>query len=86
MATTRSGTICSKPCRPTTLRWRPGAEPPVEVVTARNVLLRGWRREDLVPRLEAVGLVVEETWGGMRREPYAPLESADLVLLSRRPI
>lgn len=71
---------------PTTLRWRPGAEPPVEVVTARNVLLRGWRREDLVPRLEAAGLVVEETWGGMRREPYVPLESGDLVLLSRRPI
>ncbi|HMM35289.1 MAG TPA: class I SAM-dependent methyltransferase [Thermoanaerobaculia bacterium] len=29
---------------PTSLRWRPGAEPPVEVVATRNVLLKGWRR------------------------------------------
>ena len=69
---------------PTTLRWRPGAEPPVEVTAARNVPLRGWRDPELSSLLASAGLPVEARFGGMRREPYEAGASSDLVLLARR--
>lgn len=69
---------------PTTLRWRPGEEPPVEVVAGRNVLLKGWRRAELEAALDAAGFRVEEVFGGMRREAWDAETSSDTVLLARR--
>lgn len=69
---------------PTTLRYRPGAEPPLEIVSAREVHLHPWTLEELEPAMTRHGLRVEETRGGMRDEPYLPAESPDLVLLARR--
>lgn len=69
---------------PTTLRWRPGAEPPVEVVTGKNVLLKGWRRAELEAALAAAGFRVEEVFGGMRREAWDAASSPDTVVLARR--
>lgn len=69
---------------PTTLRWRPGAEPPVEVVTGKNVLLKGWRRAELEAALGAAGFRVEEVFGGMRRETWDAATSPDTVVLARR--
>ena len=69
---------------PTTLRWRPGAEPPVEVVTGKNVLLKGWRRAEIEAALEAAGFRVEEVFGGMRREAWDAGASSDTVVLARR--
>jgi SAM-dependent methyltransferase len=69
---------------PTTLRWRPGEEPPVEVVTGKNVLLKGWRRAELAAALEAAGFRVEQVFGGMRREAWDAASSSDTVVLARR--
>jgi SAM-dependent methyltransferase len=69
---------------PTTLRWRPGAEPPVEVVAGKNVVLKGWRRRELEAALAAAGFRVEEVFGGMRREAWDAASSSDTVVLARR--
>lgn len=69
---------------PTTLRWRPGEEPPVEVVTGKNVVLKGWRRQELEAALETAGFRVEEVFGGMKRETWDPAVSSDTVVLARR--
>lgn len=69
---------------PTTLRWRPGAEPPVEIVTGKNVLLKGWRRAELEESLSAAGFRVEAVFGGMRRETWDGVSSSDTVVLARR--
>jgi SAM-dependent methyltransferase len=70
---------------PTTLQWRPGEEPPVSVAVARNVLLRGYRRTELEAVFSEAGLDVESVSGGMVREAWIADESADTVLLARRP-
>jgi SAM-dependent methyltransferase len=69
---------------PATLRYRPGSEQPLEVVSARNVRLHPFTLDELSPALEAHGFTVKERWGGMKREAYSPGESSDLVLLTRR--
>lgn len=69
---------------PTTLRYRPGAEPPLEVVSARNVTLHPWTADELEPALAGCGFLIAERWGGMRKEPYLAAESGDCVLLARR--
>jgi len=69
---------------PTTLRWRPGEEPPVEVVAGKNVLLKGWRRAELEAALGAAGLRVGQVFGGMRREAWDATAASDTVVLARR--
>jgi SAM-dependent methyltransferase len=69
---------------PTTLRWRPGAEPPVEVITGKNVLLKGWRRAELEAALVAAGFRVEAVFGGMKREEWDAATSSDTVVLARK--
>ncbi len=69
---------------PTTLRWRPGQEPPVEVAAGRNVVLKGWRRAELEAAVAAAGFRVEEVFGGMKREAWDAPTSSDTVVLARR--
>lgn len=69
---------------PTTLRWRPGEDPPVEVVTVKNVLLKGWRRAELEAALAAAGFRIEDVLGGMKREGWDAATSSDTVVLARR--
>jgi len=68
---------------PSTLRWRPGADPPVAVDVAQNVLLRGWRRSELETSLAECGFAVESVAGGMACEPWIADQSADTVLVAR---
>jgi glycine/sarcosine N-methyltransferase len=71
---------------PTSLRWRPGEEPPVSVTASRNVLLRGYRRAELAAALVGAGFAEPSCFGGMRREAWSP-DSADSVFVAvRRPI
>lgn len=68
---------------PATLRYRPGAEPPLELVAAREVVLRGWRRAELETALSRAGFTVCEVLGGMAGEPWSPT-SQDLVVIASR--
>lgn len=68
---------------PATLRYRPGAETPLELVAAREVVLRGWRRAELQAALARAGFAVRETLGGMTGESWSPT-SQDLVLVAAR--
>ncbi len=69
---------------PATLRYRPGGEPPLEVVSARNVKLHPWTAGELEPALADAGFALEARWGGMREEPFEPGSASDLVVLARR--
>ena len=68
---------------PSTLRLRPGAEPPLEVVLARNVPLRGWRRKELEEALDTAGFDHLDLFGTVGDTPYLPLDSPDLVIVAR---
>ena len=68
---------------PATLRWRPGAEPPLELVSAEEVQLRGWRRAEVEFLLRASGFEVRDTLGTMTGEAWSPT-SADLVVVALR--
>ncbi|MCZ6793019.1 MAG: class I SAM-dependent methyltransferase [Planctomycetota bacterium] len=69
---------------PTTLRYDPSAEPPLEVLRSRLVELRGWRREELTPRLEGAGFDVIDVHGDMEGGPFDPDGSQDLLVVARR--
>ncbi len=64
---------------PATLRYRPGMEPPLELISAQNVHLHGWRRSELEGLLGAAGLRVCQAFGTMTGDPWRP-EASDLVL------
>jgi SAM-dependent methyltransferase len=68
---------------PATLRWRPGAEPPLELISAEEIQLRGWRRAELESLLRHSGFDVREVLGGMAGDPWSPA-SQDLVLVAAR--
>lgn len=69
---------------PTTLRLRPEAEVPVEVVSARRVNLRGWRPAELEEALATGGFGEQRALGGFDEQPFDPANSRDLVLIARR--
>ena len=68
---------------PTTLKYHPESNSPLELVRSRTVELRGWRLHDLLPRLSEAGFQVLETYGDMVGSPFDPLESHDLVVLTQ---
>jgi SAM-dependent methyltransferase len=68
---------------PATLRWRPGALPPLELMAAEEVPLRGWRCAEVEALLADCGFSILETLGGMASEPWSPT-SSDLVIVAQR--
>lgn len=68
---------------PSTLRYRPDADAPLEVQHARRVVLRGWRRGEIETALAAAGFEHFDVWGSVEKDPFEPLESRDLVLAAR---
>jgi hypothetical protein len=68
---------------PTTLRYRPDGDPPVEVVSARNVQLKGWRRRELEDALGAAGFTRREIFGTVGDVPFDPAQSPDIVIVAR---
>ncbi len=68
---------------PTTLRYRPDGDPPVEVVSARNVQLKGWRRRELEDALDAAGFARREVFGTVGDVPFDPAQSPDIVIIAR---
>ncbi|HEX9638301.1 MAG TPA: class I SAM-dependent methyltransferase [Acidobacteriota bacterium] len=68
---------------PTTLRYRPDHDPPVELLASRRVALHGWRRDELSAILSRAGFQDLRAFGGFDGQPYQPLESPDLLLVAR---
>lgn len=69
---------------PVTLTFDPNADPPVTLERATRYTHHPWRRATLEPLLADLGCPVTAVFGGMRREPFDPDASQDLVLLARR--
>jgi hypothetical protein len=67
---------------PLTLRLRPGGSPPVELMHAREVHLRGWRRAEVEEVLAAAGFQHLEAFGDFDGAPWQE-SSRDLVLVAR---
>lgn len=68
---------------PTTLRYRPGGDPPLEVVSSRNVVLRAWTRAQLAAALVEAGFPSIESYGTVGETPYLAMDSPDAVVLAR---
>ncbi len=64
-----------------TLRYRPTADPVMEVVDTRTTQLRGWKRAELEIMLEVARLSTREVYGDMAAAPYDPDESLELVMV-----
>ena len=69
---------------PVTLTLRPGAEPPIEIRSARQGKHRGWTRAELERALTESGFGAIEACGGMSEAPFVSGESHDLVLIATR--
>ena len=69
---------------PTTLRLRPEAAVPVEVLSSRATTLRGWQRDELEPALHSAGFESPIWYGDLCGNPFQPQSSTDLVGVARR--
>jgi len=69
---------------PTTLRFDPSSECPVEVIQSRRVELRGWRHEELKRFLLENGFEIVNLFGDMEKGEFDPDQSSDLIILARR--
>ena len=76
------GRVTFSPC---TLRYRPAGDPPLEVVSARNVPLRGWRRQELEDLLDSASFGERRLFGTVGDVPYSATDSSDLVIVAVRP-
>ncbi len=69
---------------PTTLKYNPESDPPVQVVRTRMTEIRGWRREDLTPLLQSAGFSIQAIYGDMEGGPFEAGTSHDLILVAER--
>jgi SAM-dependent methyltransferase len=69
---------------PTTLRYRPEEDPPVEVMSTRSVRLRAWTAEELKERFAAAGFGGFQAYGGFDGGGYDPGGSTDVLALLQR--
>jgi SAM-dependent methyltransferase len=67
---------------PTTLKYNPQEDPPVQVVRTRMTEIRGWRRKDLTPLLQSAGFSIQSIHGDMKGGPFEPGTSHDLVIVA----
>jgi SAM-dependent methyltransferase len=69
---------------PTTLRYAPDEDPPVEVTATRSVRLRAWTWPELRAVFERAGFDCSNVYGGFDGTPYRPDESSDVLAVMRR--
>ena len=69
---------------PTTLKYNPQVDPPVQLVRTRMTELRGWRRKDLRPLLQSAGFSILSIHGDMKGGPFESGKSHDLVLVAQK--
>ena len=68
---------------PAMLRYRPDGEPALEVMTAHNVPLHGWKRAELETALDSAGFTSRQLYGTMADVPHVDCESTDVVIVAR---
>jgi SAM-dependent methyltransferase len=68
---------------PSTLRYRPHGDPPLEVLASRNVQLRGWKAPELTFALAHAGFPDHAIYGTVGDIPYDPVQSNDFVIVAR---
>ncbi len=68
---------------PTTLRFRPSEDRPVEVLSSRSVMLKGWRCAELEAALAAAGFGDVRLYGAFDGSTFDPAGSADLIVVAR---
>ncbi len=68
---------------PTTLRFRPDADPPVTVAASKRVELRGWRLAELEAAFDDAGFGERRLYGSFEKRAFEALESRDLVMVSK---
>ncbi|MBE3072188.1 MAG: methyltransferase domain-containing protein [Acidobacteria bacterium] len=68
---------------PSTLRYRPDGDPPLEVIASRNVTLHGWTRRELDVALHDAGFRVRDVYGTVGDVAFDPRGSNDLVIVAR---
>lgn len=81
METGEDGTVIFTP---TTLRYDPRRDPPVEVTSTRSVRLHGWTWPALRAIFGEAGFSTAEAFGGYDDSPFNPLESTDVIAVLRR--
>lgn len=69
---------------PATLRHRPSADPPIEVMHARSVTLHGWTWIELWDIFSSAGFQRFDLFGGFDGASFKATESMDLVAVVRR--
>lgn len=68
---------------PTTLRQRPDADPPIELVASQRVEIRGWRKPQIEEAFRKAGFASVDFRGSYQDAPFDPAESRDLIGLFR---
>ena len=68
---------------PYLLRHRPGEEAPLEVLSARSMQLRGWRKWELEEVLEVAQFASVSAFGCWEEGPFLELASPELILIAR---
>lgn len=68
---------------PTTLRYNGSGEPPVEILRARSLTLRGWTAQEIDESLGNSGFSFRERFGAMDRSPFDAARSLDLIVVAR---
>lgn len=69
---------------PTALRLLPGADPPIEVISSREVELRAWGVADLATIFGTAGIEQDDVVGGYDASPFEAASSRDLIWIGRR--
>lgn len=67
---------------PSTLRWRPDEDPPLEVVASKRVRLRAWMPDEIEAGLAGAGFADRRRLGGFDESPFEPAESRDLLVVA----
>ena len=68
---------------PSTLKFRPDADPPLELLRSKRVELQGWRAGQLTELLAAAGFCELELFGDIEGGPFIEDESRDLIVVAR---
>jgi glycine/sarcosine N-methyltransferase len=70
---------------PSTLRLRPDADPPLELLSSRRVEHRGWTHSEIEAELVDAGFDTIEWYGDMTGGTFDAQRSNDLVFLAHHP-